>query len=108
MFLVPHRPKQLPFLSGQLGAMGLFLNGRLGVSYETDIGIELYGQILHIEVSVMVSNVWCVPCTPYACQLQPFHSGHLGVMMSSSLRILYNVYIKKVLFVPKWHSRAPP
>ena len=85
MFLVPHRPKQLPFLSGQLGVMGLFLNGRLGVPYETDIGIELYDHILHIEIPLMVSNVWYVPCTPYACQLQPFLGGQLGVMMSSSL-----------------------
>ena len=63
MFLVPHRPKQLPFLSGQLGVMGLFLNGRLGVPYETDIGIELYDQILHIEVPLMVPmfDVFHVP-----------------------------------------------
>ena len=48
MFDVPYRPIQPPFLIGRLGVMGV-PHGPVGsLPYKTDIGIELYGQILHI------------------------------------------------------------
>ena len=48
MLIVPYRPIQLPFLSGRLGVMGVPCRPVGSLPHKTDIGIELYGQILHI------------------------------------------------------------
>ena len=48
MFNVPYRPIHPPFLSGQLGVIGVPHWPFGSLPYKTDIGIELYGQILHI------------------------------------------------------------
>ena len=48
MFDVPYRPIQLPLLSGRLGVMGIPHCPVGSLPYKTNIGIELYGQILNI------------------------------------------------------------
>ena len=48
MFNVPYRPIQPSFLSGRLGVVGVPHWPVESLPYKTDIGMELYGKILHI------------------------------------------------------------
>ena len=48
MFNVPYRPIQPLFLSGRLGVMGVPHWPVGSLPYKTGIGIELFGQMLHI------------------------------------------------------------
>ena len=48
MFNVPYRPIQPSFLNGRLGVMGVPHWPVESLTYQTDIGMELYGEILHI------------------------------------------------------------
>ena len=90
MFNVPCLPIQLPFLSGRLGVMGVPHWPVGSLPYKIDIGIELYGQILHIQAlrdgfqcfacftcPTLLSNA-AVPQWPVGSN-EVFLSGRLGV-----------------------------
>ena len=95
MLNVPYRPIQPSFLSGRLGVMGVPHWPVESLPFKTDIGIELCGQIIHInapqdDFQCLMCFTWPIVLSNAAIPQWPvgsngvFLTGRLGHMMHIS------------------------
>ena len=111
MFNVPYRPKQLPFLSGRLGVMGVPHWPVGSLPYKTDIGIELYGQILHIEAPG--DGFQCLMC--FTCPIMPSNAAvpqwsveSNGVFLTGRLGLSHMMHVSRKDYLSQNDTSGPP
>ena len=111
VFNVPYRPIQPPFLSGWLGVMSVPHWPVESLTYKTDIGMELYGQILHIYAPQY--SFQCLMC--FTCSIVLSNApiprwpvGSNGLVLIDRLGVSHMTHISRKEYLSRNKTSGPP
>ena len=111
MFNVPYRPMQPPFLGGRLGVMGVPHWPGGSLPYKTGIGIESYGQILHIwgpRGGFQCLMCFTCPIVLSNASIPQWPVGSNGVFLTGRLGVSHMMHISRKDYFSRNNTSGTP